>query len=51
MRWFSAKKPAENEEEKCEHFIRIGDECWYCTNEPHDLSEQHYNDVIHAVWR
>jgi hypothetical protein len=36
---------------QCGHWIKIGDERWQCTEMTHDESKDHYNDVIHAIWR
>ena len=35
----------------CDHWIKVGDEIWYCTEPEHNGSKDHYNNVIHATWR
>jgi hypothetical protein len=36
---------------QCPHWMRIGDYRWQCTENVHDETQDHYNDVIHAIWR
>lgn len=35
----------------CEGWFSVGEEVWYCTKQEHNVSEHHYNKVIHAEWR
>ena len=52
MMWrHNVQVPAQTPARTCEHWMKVGDEKWYCTNPEHNGSQDHYNKVIHASWR